>query len=342
MKIMMLVSSMHAGGAERVAATLVNGWSARGDSVTLVPTYSSKGSCFYSVSDAVDLVWLADRAGARKSGVFSALGRLLALRRLVREKSPDVIVSFLTNVNVAAILATWAMPVPLIVCERTDPTVVNTVTPVWRWLRRFFYPHADMVTVQAASAVEPFSRQVPAMKRLAVIPNPLPPDLIDVRIADSAPMAGDGARRRKRLSAMGRFAPEKRFGLLIDMFAGLAADAPDWDLWIWGDGPLRAALQAHVDACGLQHRVYPDAPQRRGGSLHSPTPSYLFPPSRGFPTCCWKPWRLGCLAWRSIVRVVRVKSRATAKMRCSCPTVMWRRCAMPSNDWSRMPNCGAI
>src|SRR5690606_38397729 len=46
MKILLLVSSMHAGGAERVAATLVNAWTDRGDTVTLVPTYSSKGTCF--------------------------------------------------------------------------------------------------------------------------------------------------------------------------------------------------------------------------------------------------------------------------------------------------------
>ncbi len=65
MKILMLVSSMHAGGAERVAATLVNAWAERGDSVTLTPTFSSKGSCFYPLSDKVKLAWLADLAGTR-------------------------------------------------------------------------------------------------------------------------------------------------------------------------------------------------------------------------------------------------------------------------------------
>src|SRR5690606_37333640 len=98
MKILLLVSSMHAGGAERVAATLVNAWTDRGDTVTLVPTYSSKGICFYPLSDAVDLIWLADRAGTRSSGPMGAWVRLRALRSLIREKAPDVVVSFLTNV----------------------------------------------------------------------------------------------------------------------------------------------------------------------------------------------------------------------------------------------------
>src|SRR3546814_3391088 len=62
-KIMLLVSSMHAGGAERVAATLANAWTLRGDSVTLVPTFSGKGTCFYPLVPGVDMVWLADSLG---------------------------------------------------------------------------------------------------------------------------------------------------------------------------------------------------------------------------------------------------------------------------------------
>ncbi|CFP13210.1 glycosyltransferase [Bordetella pertussis] len=76
MKILLLVSSMHAGGAERVAATLANGWAARGDQITLMPTYSSKGTCFYPLSDDVELLWLADRAGTRSGGVVAAWQRL--------------------------------------------------------------------------------------------------------------------------------------------------------------------------------------------------------------------------------------------------------------------------
>ena len=197
MKILMLVSSMHAGGAERVAATLVNAWAERGDEVTLTPTYSSKGSCFYPLSDKVRLAWLADLAGTRASGAVAAFKRLLTLRRHVRDTRPDVVVSFLTNVNVAAILATRGLRAPLIVCERTNPTVDTTTGQVWRRLRRLLYPRADMVTVQAEATAGPFARQVPGIKRLAVIPNPLPAPLLDAPLVAqrrrSARAAGDGA-----------------------------------------------------------------------------------------------------------------------------------------------------
>ncbi|KGD90298.1 glycosyl transferase [Achromobacter sp. RTa] len=249
MKILMLVSSMHAGGAERVAATLVNAWAERGNSVTLTPTYSSKGTCFYPLSDKVELAWLADLAGTRASGAMAAFRRLLVLRRHIRDTRPDVVVSFLTNVNVAAILATRGLGVPLIVCERTNPVAETTTGSVWRKLRRLLYPRADMVTVQAEDTAGPFSRQVPGIKRLAVIPNPLPAPLLD---APRVRQREDGPRE---LLAMGRLVTDKQFDLLIDVFAQLAPEFPDWDLRIWGEGPERGALEQQIARLGLQSRV---------------------------------------------------------------------------------------
>jgi len=253
MKIMLLVSSMHAGGAERVAATLVNAWTDRGDTVTLVPTYSSKGTCFYPLSKAVNLVWLADRVSSDIKGAKAAVARLRALRQLIVEQQPDVVVSFLTNVNVAAILAmkTWAaIKVPLIVCERTNPVVDTTVGPVWRFARKTLYPRADMVTVQADDTVAPFARAVPGIKKLKVIPNPLPPALLNAPLVDTQANVP-----RKQLMAMGRLVPAKQFDMLIDAFAQLATEFPDWDLCIWGEGPDRASLEARVATHSLTTRV---------------------------------------------------------------------------------------
>jgi len=253
MKIMLLVSSMHAGGAERVAATLVNAWSARGDQVTLVPTYSAKGDCFYPVSDAVELLWLADLAGVYKPGPRSSLARLLALRRLVRERRPDVVASFLTNVNVTALAATRGLGVPVIVCERTNPAAgASNRGALLERARRLTYPWADIVTVQAEATVEPFRAMVPGIRRLEVVPNPLPPELADAPVAVREE---DPPGQRKRLMAMGRLVPEKQFDVLVDVFAGLAHAHPDWDLCIWGEGPERDALQARIDASGMASRV---------------------------------------------------------------------------------------
>jgi len=59
---------------------------------------------------------------------------------------------------------------------------------------------------------------------------------------------------RRRLVFSGRFARMKRVDLLIDAFAAIAPDRPDWDLLIIGDGSLRAQLRARLPNA-LESRV---------------------------------------------------------------------------------------
>lgn len=251
MKILFFVSSMHAGGAERVAATLASAWSQRGDHVTLVPTYTKKGSLFYKLDSGVKLIWLADYMGWLGKTWFASLVKWFAMRRLIKHTRPDVVISFLTNVNVMVLLAAKGLDVPTIVCERTNPSVSSSAGKALVWLRRHTYPWASLVTVQSQDSVAPFQQMVPAMRRMAVIPNPLPPELAGTITARSVPEPG----RRRRLVAMGRLMPVKRFEMLINVFATLAADFPEWDLYIWGDGPLRADLVSVVQQADLEARV---------------------------------------------------------------------------------------
>jgi glycosyltransferase involved in cell wall biosynthesis len=54
---------------------------------------------------------------------------------------------------------------------------------------------------------------------------------------------------------VGRLAPEKNYRALVEAFAQLAPDHPDWGVKIFGDGPLRAPLQQQIDRAGLTDRV---------------------------------------------------------------------------------------
>lgn len=248
MNILFFVSSMHAGGAERVAATLTSAWVRQGHRVTLAPTYTRKGKLFYALDPQVRLEWVADRMGRLGRTPLAPLVKLWALRRLVRRERPDVIVSFLTNVNVMVLMATRGMHVPVIVCERTNPAVSTSATPRLQRLRRRLYPHAAMVTVQAEASLAPMMALVPGIRRAAVVPNPLPPDL-------PQPRTDARLSPRRRLVAMGRLVPSKRYPGLVHVFARLADRFPDWDLVIWGEGPLRTELEAAVAQAGLGERV---------------------------------------------------------------------------------------
>ena len=234
-----------------MAATLASAWAERGDSVTLVPTYKGKGTCFYPLSSRVDLLWLADRLGASRNPLLAGLNKLRVLRDLVKTQKPDVIVSFLTNVNVMTLLSTQGLDVPTIVCERTNPAVSASSGPVLKFLRWCTYRWASVVTVQAQSSVAAFRKMVPGIRSLAVIPNPLPPELLDAPLAPRMP----NAQGRRHLMAMGRMVEQKQFKFLIHAFSRIAADYPDWDLVIWGDGPLRGALTQQIADAGLASRI---------------------------------------------------------------------------------------
>jgi glycosyltransferase involved in cell wall biosynthesis len=55
--------------------------------------------------------------------------------------------------------------------------------------------------------------------------------------------------------AIGRLELEKRYDRLVDAFASMAADRPQWSLRIYGEGSLREELQERIDRHGLGDRA---------------------------------------------------------------------------------------
>ena len=251
-RILFLVSSMNGGGAERDAALLCNHWVQEGHEVTLMPTFSGRGNCVYPLHENVSLEFLADRVGSKTQSVTNKIRRLAVLRQAVREIEPDVIVSFLPNVNVAAILCAWGLGIPVVVGERTYPPAMP-VGRVLETLRRLLYPHASFVTVQTRQALEWLADCCPKARGV-VIPNPVYFPLPHGEPAlDPAIILSPG---QKFILAVGRLVEEKGFHQLLTAFATLASRYRKWDLVILGEGPKRAELETARDRLGLSNRVH--------------------------------------------------------------------------------------
>lgn len=247
MNIVFLVSSLSSGGAERVASTLCNAWAARGDVVTLIPTFSGGGAAFYPLDERVRLIYLANTVSGSGKTLLGYLRRLLSLRKLIRDSQPDVVVSFLPVVNAAAVIAMCGLRLPLIVCERTDPSVAP-ISKQLSFATKSLYRFSEALVVQTADVALKSAKLFPGVKKIITIANPVPDEIL---LLDNK-----NTGERKVLLSLGRLVQEKQVGLIVDVFLKIHNHFPEWDLHIYGDGPSKDELAKKIQASGLGARIF--------------------------------------------------------------------------------------
>jgi glycosyltransferase involved in cell wall biosynthesis len=284
---------MNSGGAERVAANLVNAWSARGDSVALLITFSGRGECFYPLSDNVQVNFLADLAGRTGRNPSAYWARFRTLRNVIRASQPDAVVSLLSNVNIGAILACRSLGYRVIVSERIHPPMIS-IGRLWALLRRFTYPLAFRVVMLSMEGLHWLETHIPRAKGV-VIPNPVLFPLPSG--APVLPIERFILPERRLLLAVGRLDVQKGFADLLEAFGALAPRQLSWDLVILGEGPERPRLVQQVAVLGLQQRVL--LPGRAGniGDWYDRADLYVMSSRfEGFPNTLAEAMAYGCAA----------------------------------------------
>lgn len=272
MHIAIILSSLGAGGAERVLAMLAGHWIAIGHRVTIIAFDSDSDPVFHDFGPAVRLVRL-DLPSGRGRAVALLVRRIRRLHQVLRDQAPDVVVSFLFKINVTTLIAGLGLDIPVIVSERNNPER-QQAHPLWPLLRMLFYRRAAALVLQTEA-----SRQALSTRQAAdgiVIANP-------VTRWPRSPEPPAGSGRRKALAAVGRLDDQKGFDLLIEAFARITADVPDWELAIWGEGPRRADLEAQVARLGMGDRIrLPGLSATPGGWIASASAFVLSSRFEGF------------------------------------------------------------
>lgn len=192
LRLCLVISSLGAGGAERVMSTLANAWAERGYEISCITTVASTGEDFYSIDPQVKRIRLNVPAEKGGRGIFLSLKRVLRLRGVFRAQRPDLIISFIDKSNIFTLIAAKGAGVPVIARERIDPYQGSIGGGVWEVMRRRTYPWAACVTVLTDAVAERFLADHPRL-RLAVLANPLPEELIQ-RFSCQRPrgVVGDG------------------------------------------------------------------------------------------------------------------------------------------------------
>ena len=271
MRIAFILAALGAGGAERIVDLVSRAALAQGWDVTIVTFDRPIDPVFHRYDERVRLRRLALPGAAKGlSRLILMMRRVRALRRLLREEHFDVAVSFLTKVNVLALLARMGTGTPMIVSERNNPFRQRAHVG-WKLLLDRLYPTAAAIVVQTERSricLPPGQRA-----RALVIPNPM-----------LAPRAAPRTASPPTLVAVGRLTEQKGFDLLLGAFAEIADQVPGWRLAIFGEGPARAALERQLDRLGLGRRAFlPGASATPGDWVAAADAFVLSSRYEGFP-----------------------------------------------------------
>lgn len=248
MKILFVIGSLEAGGAERVTTLLANYWARSGHDVAILTMADVPD--FYPLAPGVIRHRLQ---GVRTSAhafeaLIAAIRRIIAVRRTLKRERPDIAISMMTGWNVELALATRGLAVRTLGSERVHPPTVP-LSPTWEWLRKATYRRLDVVVAQTDKSRSWIEANTGAAE-VRVIPNPVElPDSTGLASLPALPAAA------KVVLGVGRLVDQKRFDRLIAAMAQPQIGS-DWHLVIVGEGPLRPTLEAQVEAVGLTGRVH--------------------------------------------------------------------------------------
>lgn len=303
-KLVLVISSLEVGGAQRVMTTLANAWSQRFKKVLII-TLDPTDEVFFPLDPKVRVIPAfpvkRGRLGpCRDTEVgekwmreaVKGIQRVRVLRRLLSQYPTDVIVSFMEEINVITLLASRGRSTPVIVSDRLDPNIRRWLSPgkervrPYGVLRRITYPWAGAVVVQTEAAKAGFSKRL--QRRVFVIPNA-------VRLSPTSVQSFDQRTARiPTVVTVGRVAKQKNQALLLRAFARLLPKHPRWRLMIVGDGPLRADLEQLVNELGIADRTaitgFQKEPQRY---LQQADLFVLTSHAEGFPNALLEAMSLG-------------------------------------------------
>lgn len=232
MKIMFAIDRISGfGGAQRVIVNLANQTVADGNEASILLT-GNHGDSVYELADKVRVLYSGTST--------SKLSKMCQLRKIIVDEKPDVIVSFLTMVNVLMLVISFGTKIPVIISERNDPDYCSDKEKSLTKLTYRFARAAVVQTDSIKSKIEKYYK-----KRVYVIPNPV--------------VVGENTKSTYEvthsIAAVGRLNRQKNYYLMLDAMKEFHETHDDYVLHIYGDGELKEELIAYSRKIGIENSV---------------------------------------------------------------------------------------
>lgn len=237
--------SLSRGGAERVIVNMCNEHFINENQVTIITCMKKKPE--YELDERIRLICLDKEENELKRSMIERFTkRRKALKRVLKEIKYDIIVSFLPEPNFLILSLKPSIQIPVVISIRNAPQV-EYASKLWYILMRIFYKRADYYVFQTENAKAYFSFFKHIRTNSAVIPNPIS----RVFLAKHQVCA----EKRNVIMTVGRLEKQKNHKLLLEAFAKIETEFPDYLLEIYGEGSLETELRAWIQAHGLEEKI---------------------------------------------------------------------------------------
>lgn len=257
MNILVIASSLGGGGAERAAAIIAEGLSERHSVVVM--TFHSL-SAYPWAGRRIDLALPYDTAPSLFTKVQRFLAKFFAIRRVLAQERPDVVLTFSEGPTLAAILTglTIHTRVAIVAVAQNRPLAAHrgVYRKLYELIGRLAYRRASSVVSLSEGVAEEFET-VYGLERgsVVVIPNPVDTRFISERsrepLDEHIPELGDVPI----LLTVGRLEVQKNHALLLRAFAQVL-DEIQAKLLIAGTGRLRGELERSAVDLGVRTHVF--------------------------------------------------------------------------------------
>ena len=283
-KVLMVMPHMVGGGAERVAAQIMNKLNERGYDTRFILTSAKKNEVVRSdLNEKTELILLTEEMKEETTGqklvhiparaystilgklyekqnkyVPASVGRATIewqyhreiswLREYMQENPDMTVIVFLQPSIPMVLLATQDLPNKVIISERADPNRLMKKRYGKLFIEKY-YTLADAAVFQTEDAKSVYPEAV--SKKGTVIFNPL---------KDNLPQPYHG-ERNKNITTFCRISNQKNLPLLLEAFSQVHSKHPEYMLRIIGDAPNKEgrevlqALDKKIDALNLKESV---------------------------------------------------------------------------------------
>lgn len=277
-KIAFIISSLNAGGAERVVSLLANEFS-KNKKVFVITL--NKDEPFYKLDSNVSLIQLGVLNNSNNL-ILAFLSNFILIQKIYqifKINKISHVIGFMTTSNILAIICGKLLTnIKVSISERRNPLTHNF--GIWGKARSFLYKYADCLIVQTDFIKDYYSKIMP-LSKIKIIKNPI--------ILNKQSFT----KKEKIVLCVGRLNNNKNQTQLIKYFSKI--DFKDWKLVFCGDGPNKLKMQELIEKLNLKESVFLEGNVKNVQNYYKKASVFAFTSkSEGFPNAILEAMSFGC------------------------------------------------